>query len=212
MKRAASFTSIISRSALGLSRACCSHTRSSVNMQDQPSGGLRRVARDAAHRITALVFAGRQHVPSGRPDRRWPPKAVLNNATGTLTRSHLMFAKKTLSARPGADHCQEASHAEEKDSRNRRHEDFHEIRCQFIEVDLFASRASSCAPRRSDLPLRAAGTAPVHFPSTSVRNASLRSSILPCSRHPAGSEATRSRNSSSFSRRASTQAPSRISR
>ena len=73
-------------------------------------------------------------------------------------------------------------------------------------------RASRCVPRSSSgLPLRTAGAVPAHFPSTSVRSAMLRSTILPCLKNPASSEATRSLGSSCFSRCASTQPPGRIS-
>ena len=119
-----------------------------------------------------------------------------------------MFAKKILSARSGADHCLEASHADEEGSRSRQREDIREIRLQ-------SRRTNSLAPPRIPLrtavpqclSLRAAKAAPAHFPSMSVRSASLCSTILPCSRSPASSEATRSRSSSSLSRRASTQIP-----
>lgn len=61
MMRTASFTSIISRSAFRLvSGMPVSRSESSVSMQHQPSSGLRRVARDAVHRLPALVLANRQ--------------------------------------------------------------------------------------------------------------------------------------------------------
>ena len=132
---------------------------------------------------------------------------------GRPDRSRKKFAKNMLGIRPEADHCHEASRADEKGSRSRRHEDIHEIRCQSRQIDFLAQpHIPLRAAVPQCLPLAAAGAAPGHFPSTSVRSALLRSAVLPWSRNPATSEAVRSWRASSFLRCASTQAPSRISR
>ena len=153
--RAESLTSIISRSANWLvSGVLGFHSGSSVNMKDQPSGGLRRVARDAMHRPSRTRLRWPPTRPPGRPDRRCLPKAILSNATGVLTSTASSFAKKAIAARPRADHCQGAVQTRKDPGAARMKTLTRSDTITSKSVSL-PDRASRCVPRSRSSPLTA---------------------------------------------------------